>query len=176
MVIIRDHGGEDRVRQTAGQLLRLVAPERLVINGLPHVARDFGLGLHLRDGQPAPDPTQWRPPILGRSVHDTTRATDDATGTALSSDYLLAGNVFATRTHPERTERGVTWLASVVASTMEPVIGIGGITRASVARVMATGCAGIAVIDAILADPDPGAAAGRLRTALDACVNDRSTP
>ena len=48
------------------------------------------------------------------------------------------------------------------------MLAIGGITVDNLDDVLATGCAGIAVISAILADPDPRDAAARLRAALDA--------
>jgi thiamine monophosphate synthase len=48
-----------------------------------------------------------------------------------------------------------------------PVVAIGGITVDNLDDVLQTGCAGIAVISAILADANPQLAAARLREAMD---------
>jgi len=47
------------------------------------------------------------------------------------------------------------------------VVAMGGITLENVTEVLATGCAGVAVIGAILTAADPAAAAAGLRDALD---------
>jgi thiamine-phosphate pyrophosphorylase len=59
-------------------------------------------------------------------------------------------------------------LAEIVQAVDVPVLAIGGISVDNLDDVLATGCAGIAVISAILADADPGWAAARLRNVLDA--------
>ncbi|HEV2527964.1 MAG TPA: thiamine phosphate synthase [Thermomicrobiales bacterium] len=175
-VLVRDAAGDHKsIGELAEALARSIDPAKLIVSGSPPVAKRFGLGLHLRDGQCLPEDYGYMPRVLGRSVHDI-----PASGNSIASEiateelaavsqarYVLAGNVFRTRSHPGRPARGVDWLEAVVQCSSDPVIAIGGITEGNAGSVLRTGCAGIAVIDAILADPDPGAAADRLRTVLD---------
>ena len=152
-------------RRLAIELVDRIGTERLIINGRPELARELGTGLHLRDGQQPPDRNARRETrsMLGRSVHGPSR---DASADS-RADYLLAGNVFETRTHPGRAARGTGWLREVVGASDMPILAIGGITVANVGEVMTTGCDGIAVINAILAQDDPSAAAVALRHALN---------
>ena len=66
---------------------------------------------------------------------------------------------------------GLSELAEIVHAVNVPVLAIGGITADNLESVLETGCAGIAVISAILADSDPERAATRLRAALDASIH-----
>lgn len=103
--------------------------------------------------------------IVGRSVH----ALDEAIQAARDgADYLTFGHVFPSTSKPGQEPRGVAQLSEIVQAVDVPVLAIGGINAANLEQVLATGCAGIAVISAILAAPDPGAAAAELRRALDA--------
>jgi thiamine-phosphate pyrophosphorylase len=102
--------------------------------------------------------------LVGRSVHGL----DEAVAAAQAgADYLTFGHVFPTTSHPGVPPRGLAELAAIVAAVDVPVLAIGGITVDNLPAVLATGCAGIAVISAILADPDPARAAERLRTTLE---------
>ncbi len=101
---------------------------------------------------------------VGRSVH----ALDEALAAAKDgADYLTFGHVFPTTTHPSLPPRGIEQLRAIVHAVDIPVIAIGGITTENLPDVLATGCAGVAVISAILNDPDPSRAASRLRQAID---------
>ncbi|MBV9579079.1 MAG: thiamine phosphate synthase [Chloroflexi bacterium] len=105
--------------------------------------------------------------LVGRSVHSL----DEAIRVAeMGADYVTFGHVFPTSTHPGLPPHGVTELAAIVAAVNVPVLAIGGITVDNLEAVLATGCAGVAVISAILSSPDPREAAGRLRCALDAAA------
>ncbi|MGB3306709.1 MAG: thiamine phosphate synthase [Thermomicrobiales bacterium] len=101
-------------------------------------------------------------PLIGVSVHSIEEAV-----AATAADYVTFGHVFATGSHPGEPPAGIGALADVVAAVELPVIAIGGINASSVADVIATGCAGIAVISAILDAADPGAATRALHAALD---------
>jgi thiamine-phosphate diphosphorylase len=102
--------------------------------------------------------------LLGCSVHSV----EDAIRAVRSGvDYLTFGNVFATDSHPGVPAKGVTVLQAIVERFEVPVLAIGGITLENVTDVLATGCAGVAVIGAILAAADPAEAAARLRDVLD---------
>jgi thiamine-phosphate pyrophosphorylase len=103
--------------------------------------------------------------LLGCSIHGL----DDAIRLAPSgADYLTFGNVFATRSHPGSPAKGVDVLRAIVQAVDLPILAVGGITVHNVADVLATGCAGVAVIGAILGALDPAEATARLRRALDA--------
>ncbi len=103
--------------------------------------------------------------LVGRSVHGLAEA---RSAVAAGADYLTFGHVFPTTSHPGLPPRGLTELAEIVQAVDVPVLAIGGISADNLASVLETGCAGIAVISAILADPQPERAAARLRAALDA--------
>jgi len=102
--------------------------------------------------------------LVGRSVHGLEEARAAA---AAGANYLTFGHVFPTTSHPGLPPHGLAELAAIVGAVPVPVLAIGGITVGNLDDVLGTGCAGIAVISAILADPDPSRAAGRLRAALD---------
>ncbi len=82
------------------------------------------------------------------------------------ADYLIAGTVFATASHPGKTPEGLDLLRRIAASVRIPFLGIGGITAANVRQVIETGADGAAVISSILAAPDPRVAAEALADAL----------
>lgn len=103
--------------------------------------------------------------LVGRSVHSLAEASAAA---AAGVDYVTFGHVFPTSSHPGLAPHGLAELAAIVQAVEVPVLAIGGITVSNLDDVLGTGCAGIAVISAILSDPDPSRAAGRLRAALDA--------
>jgi thiamine-phosphate pyrophosphorylase len=103
--------------------------------------------------------------LVGRSVHSLAEARDAA---ASGADYVTFGHVFPTTTHPGVPPRGLSELREIVEAVEVPVLAIGGISIDNLESVLETGCAGVAVISAILSDPDPSRAASRLREALDA--------
>ena len=107
---------------------------------------------------------------VGVSVHSVDEA---VAGARAGADYLIFGHVFATASHPGESGRGVAALRAVVDAVDVPVLAIGGIDAAHVAETMATGCAGVAVISAVLGHPDAERAARSLRAALDACARPR---
>ena len=78
------------------------------------------------------------------------RAQDDG------ADYLGCGTVYPTSSKGDAGEViGLGRLQEVVRSVDIPVVGIGGIDASNAAQVAETGCAGIAVIGAVMAAPDP---------------------
>jgi thiamine-phosphate diphosphorylase len=80
------------------------------------------------------------------------------------ADYLGCGAVFGTRTKDVGDEAiGIHRLDEVARSVAIPVVGIGGVTPPGAERIArATGAAGVAVIGAVMAAPDPEGAARRL--------------
>lgn len=102
--------------------------------------------------------------LVGRSVHSLDEAIEVAGGGA---DYITFGHVFPTQSKAGLDPRGVVELRRIVEAVPVPVMAIGGINVSNVEDVLATGCAGIAVISAILSAKSPFQAAAALRSALD---------
>ncbi len=101
--------------------------------------------------------------IIGRSVHDYEGALEAQREDA---DYLIAGSVFATRSHPGQTPQGLPLVQRLSAKLRIPYLGIGGINAENAADVIRAGASGVAVISAILASPQPKEAARRLKCAV----------
>lgn len=95
--------------------------------------------------------------VIGRSA-DTEEAARAAE--AQGADYLGVGSVFGTQTKKEVLGEviGTEQLGRVARAVSIPVIGIGGVSATNAAAVAATGAAGMAVVSAVMAAPDPGAA------------------
>jgi thiamine-phosphate pyrophosphorylase len=107
-------------------------------------------------------PPPFRLGVSAASVSEA-RAAQEA-----GADYLGVGPIFATSTKADAgAPIGVECLAGIVAAVRIPVVGIGGITAANCASVIAAGAAGVAVVSAILASEDPEAAARQLRERVD---------
>ncbi len=83
-------------------------------------------------------------------------------------DYLGVGVIRATTTkldHPPAL--GVPGFANLVASTPLPCVAIGGVKSQDIASIKNAGGAGIAVVSAVCAAPDPEAATRLLREEWD---------
>jgi thiamine-phosphate pyrophosphorylase len=158
-----------------GRLVAAVGARALVLlNGAPAVALAAGAaGVHL--GEAALPVGAARRAVrdrllVGRSVHGLPAAVEAERGGA---DYLVLGTIFPSRSHPGGETGGAERVREVAAAVRIPVLAIGGITVEHVPEVIEAGAAGIAVISAILAAPDPREAAARLRRALDAAWDAR---
>lgn len=103
--------------------------------------------------------------LLGVSVHSCEEALAAGAGGA---DFLLAGTIFASHTHPKEPPSG-TDLLSAIKQTLPtcPLLAIGGITHTNTRQVMQAGADGIAVISAILGAADTEQAVNELRTAIN---------
>jgi thiamine-phosphate pyrophosphorylase len=147
--------------------LRSVSEGRalLVVNGPPEVALAARAdGLHLPEDAPFPDP---RPEglLVGRSVHSVAAA---RRAEAEGADYLIAGPVYDTPSHPVARPAGLSLIQEVAGAVAVPVLAIGGVTAGRVDELIAAGAGGVAVISAVLGQRYPRAAAAELRRALDA--------
>ena len=58
-------------------------------------------------------------------------------------------------------------LSRVVQAVNVPVVAIGGITPERIPEVMETGCAGVAVLSALMDSREPGQTARQMRICLD---------
>jgi thiamine-phosphate diphosphorylase len=103
--------------------------------------------------------------LIGRSVHDTGHAAD---AVARGADLLVVGTMFASRSHPGGPVAGPTLVKKIAAMTpATPLIGIGGVTHANAAQVIAAGASGVAVISEVMLALDPREAAARLVAAVN---------
>ncbi len=102
--------------------------------------------------------------IIGVSVHRLEEAREAANAGA---DYVTFGHVYPTSSKPGLPPRGIRGLAELVESVDIPVVAIGGIDASNVREVLGTGCAGVAIISAIIAAGSPGSEARRLRRVVD---------
>lgn len=94
--------------------------------------------------------------LIGASIHDL----DEAWAAIGGGDFLLAGAVYPTATHPGEAAAGVGWIATV-AALGRPIIAIGGVMPERVGEVRRAGAAGVAAIRGIWDDPSPGEAVQR---------------
>jgi len=135
----------------------------LLVNGSLEVALEAEAdGVHLPERAPMVD----RPAaafIVGRSVHSPEAALQ---AVVEGVDYLVAGPVYATRSHPGTAPEGLEFIRKIVSASRVPVIGIGGIRAKNAPDVMGGGASGVAVISAILGARSPAGAAGELWQAV----------
>ena len=98
--------------------------------------------------------------ILGISANtvDTALASQRA-----GADYIGVGAVFGTTTKKDAKNLSVTQLRAVCDAVDIPVVAIGGINAGNLLQLRGSGVDGVAVVSAIFAQPDPGAATKRLR-------------
>jgi thiamine-phosphate pyrophosphorylase len=140
----------------------------ILVNGDPEVAEQAGVGLHLPESGIAPAMARavlGPEPLIGRSIHRPPDAADIE-----GADYLIAGHVFSTASHPGSPPLGVDGLAAIIAASAAPVLAIGGINESNIDVVMRAGAHGVAVISAINSADDPESAARRLRQRIDQII------
>lgn len=138
-----------------------------VVNGRADVARAAGAhavvsgrtGLSVRDvKRVAPSA------MVGRSVHDDHEARAAA---AEDADFLIAGAVYATPSHPDASPAGLG-LVREAAAHGKPVVAIGGLTPERTPEVIAAGAWGVAAIRALWDAADPATAVMAFLAALPA--------
>ena len=158
---VRDKLTCDRdLYQTAERLLAHARPPEasIFVNGRPDMAgalRAQGLQLGVRDLSPRQARATFATGWIGASVHDETearRAIDEG------ADYLVAGSIFRTVTHPDQSPAGLDLIYRLVGLGL-PVIAIGGITPDRVDSVFRAGAYGVAAVSALWQTRDSGAAA-----------------
>ena len=142
-----------------------------VVNDRPAVAASIGVGAHVgQDDDPASARRVIGPDaVLGVSVSTP----DEALAAERDGADYLGVTVWATPTKPEASPRGLDGLRAVVAATSLPVVGIGGIHAANAREVLAAGAAGVCVVSAVGAAPDPERATRELVDAVREWEGDR---
>jgi thiamine-phosphate pyrophosphorylase len=101
--------------------------------------------------------------IVGKSTRTLEEAVAAATG---GPDYIGVGPIFPSLTKPQEHVAGLETLRQVAAQVKIPLVAIGGITPENASDVLAAGACGIAVCQAVIAQPDVKAAAARLKAVL----------
>lgn len=160
------------LRQAQGARAAIAGRARLAINGSVDVALAVGAeAVHLPADGPSVAEVRHRAPdlIVGRSVHSVA---EGRVAWLDGASYLLYGHVFATNSKPGLAPRGLNELAVLVCAVRIPVLAIGGISSANARQVLETGCAGVAVMRAILNAPRPAHATTNLRHQLDSASQD----
>lgn len=79
------------------------------------------------------------------------------------ADYLGVGAMFATGTKKNTRSVSIENLTEICAAVEIPVVAIGGIHEENAASLRDTGIAGLAVVSAVVAQPDVAQAAARLK-------------
>lgn len=85
-----------------------------------------------------------------------------------SADYLGCGALFPSGAKPEAQPMTISTLSEILASVHIPVTAIGGINADNVHLPIEAGANGVAVVSAILGQPDITAAAKKLREKIEA--------
>jgi thiamine-phosphate pyrophosphorylase len=155
----------------AVMLKKLLAPHRipLLINDRIDIALACGAeGVHLGQSDlPIDQARRLLPPnvFIGWSVESM----DDVIQSAmLPVDYLGVSPIFATPTKIDtKNAWGLNGLSRVRASTLLPLVAIGGIHAGNARDVLRAGADGLAVVSALCAADDPQAAAATLRSVCD---------
>lgn len=87
------------------------------------------------------------------------------------ADYLGSGAVFGTTTKPDALPMTMERLRDITQSVSIPVVAIGGIEEHNLMKLKGSGVAGAAVVSAVFAAEDVGAATRILRALADEMVN-----
>ncbi len=144
----------------AARMVALAGPPEssVIVSGRPDIAAAVGAhGVQLGGSDLAPGDARrvfgkgW----IGRSVHSASEA---EAAVAEGADFLVAGNVYPTASHPGRPGAGLA-LVRAAAALGIPVIAIGGVTVERAAELRDAGAWGIAAISALWGAADPAAAA-----------------
>jgi len=136
----------DLVRRAAGSRTRVVVNDRLDV-----ACAAAAHGVHLpADGPETGRVRRLRPEgLVGRSIHSFEEALANQ-----DADYLLFGTVFPSESKPEGwAVQGIEALRRTAASSVPPVIAIGGITPERAVRCREAGAGGVAAIRLFLPPP-----------------------
>ncbi len=123
-------------------------------------------GVHLGEASlPAPEARKLLPrgSLVTCAAHSVETAVEAAQAGA---DAVVVGTIFETESKPGVRPAGLPFLEAVVRSVRTPVFAIGGIDLQTAPLAVRAGAYGVAVVRAVLAQPDPSAAASALQRAV----------
>ncbi|MBM4248127.1 MAG: thiamine phosphate synthase [Euryarchaeota archaeon] len=177
VIQLRDKGLDGRA--LLGQALAIRdltrrAGKLFIVNDRLDVALASGAdGVHLgQEDLPlaAARPIAPRGFLIGVTVHDVWEAREAERGGA---DYLGLSPIFATGSKSDAGKaRGLGTLRKVRRAVSVPVVAIGGISLANAREVLEAGADGLAVISAVVSQPDVEEAARRLKAIVTAFRRD----
>ena len=101
--------------------------------------------------------------IVGRSVHSLESA---LLAEKRGADYLIAGTIYPTNTHPDKLPEGLPLIRSITSKVRIPVFAIGGISSDNIIPVLESGASGISVISSILHSENPKLSAKNISNIL----------
>ena len=165
---------DDELIAVGSELARACADADVLfmVNDRPEIAVRVGAGgAHVGRGD---DPSEARrllgsDRVLGMSVDAASQARE---AKDLGADYLGV-TVWVTPTKPEAVPGGLALVRAISASSPLPIVGIGGIDATNAASVIDAGAAGVAVISAVAAAPDPIEATRELVRVVDRALERR---
>ncbi len=180
IVQLRDKDGPTAaVIETGRALHALLGPRGipLIVNDRIDVAKAVGAeGIHLGQEDLSPALARavlGRRAIIGLSLNGESQL---STFDPADVDYVGLGPLFPTGTKAYAIPAlGEETFARMRRQLSRPVVAIGGIKAGNVARAIAAGADGVAVVSAVCAAADPRGAARKLRTAVDAARRLRGT-
>jgi thiamine-phosphate diphosphorylase len=94
---------------------------------------------------------------IGYSAH---AALEAGRAAAEGADFIVAGTIYATPSHPEAAGAGLQRIRDCASASGLPVLAIGGVSPERVPAVAAAGAWGVAVLGGVWRASDPAAAAG----------------
>ncbi|HEY3331514.1 MAG TPA: thiamine phosphate synthase [Capsulimonadaceae bacterium] len=128
----------------------------------------IGDGIHLREADNRHRNVFDHPDLAGRLIGRSVHSVDAAKAAVeRGADYLIAGTVYDTESHPGLAGSGVDHLHSICQAVDIPVIAIGGITVERVPACIEAGAAGVAIISPIVNAKNPRRIAAQYRASLD---------
>lgn len=134
-----------------------------LVNDDPHLALEAGAdGVHLGQGdmRPAEARALLGPQaIIGVSARSPEPARQ---AEADGADYLGVGALYPTASKDDARHIGLGGFQAIRAAVRLPIVAIGGIAAANAAPVINAGADAVAVISAVMADPNPTLAAREL--------------
>ncbi|WP_346894177.1 thiamine phosphate synthase [uncultured Roseibium sp.] len=173
MVQLRDKEGDTtRLIETGRALKQVLAGTEaaLIVNDDVEAAEAIGAdGIHI--GQDDMTVSRARALIGPQAIVGLTVETPDLAAQADPTlvDYIGVGPVFATPSKPDHKQPvGFDGLEAQIAASPIPAVAIGGLKAEHVARVLAAGARGVAVVSAICGQPDPELAARLLMAEIAA--------
>ena len=101
--------------------------------------------------------------LLGRSTHNLGQLLE---AQQQDCDYLGVGPIYATGTKPDKQPQGLAWARQASENASLPWFAIGGISAARLPELRDAGVERVAVVGAIMAAADPGAASEALLQAM----------
>lgn len=153
----------DRAASEVGRRVPVFVNDRL------EVARELGLHLHIGQRDEPLAPARAALPdelMLGLSIESDVQLVEALADPAVAPDVIGVSPVWSTATKtdtaPALGVQGADRIARVAADAGVRSVGIGGVSPTNVADLATTALDGVCVVSAIMAAPDPRAAAADL--------------